>query len=348
MKNRIQKLLELSDYSNKLYRLDEMNIRINDINFWQDSKIAANILKEKKIIEDRINELNDIQSDYKNMQEMSEIEEFKNEYETEYEKLERKLDELEFALILSDNDDIENAILTIHSGAGGSEACDWVQILFRMYSMYCKNMNYNVEILDEQEGDVAGIKSITFSVNGKYAYGYLKAEMGVHRLIRNSPFDSNNSRHTSFASVDVLPNIQNDIEIILNNDDLRYDYFRGSGAGGQHRNKTDSAVRITHLPTGMVAQCQNERSQGQNKEIAFKMLKMRIYEAEKQKIMEQKRVTDGKKSRIDFGSQIRTYTFQPYQLVKDHRTNMETGNIQNFLDGDIQPFIMEYLKNDQH
>jgi len=275
---------------------------------------------------------------------MSELEEFKEEYISSMSELNHKIENLEFIKKFSGKNDKENAIITIHSGAGGTEACDWVQILFRMYAMFCKSMDFNIEILDEQVGDVVGIKSITFKSDGKYSYGYFKAEIGVHRLIRNSPFDANNKRHTSFASVDVLPDIEDDIKIEIDKKDLKWDYFRGSGAGGQHRNKTETAVRIVHIPTGIMSQCQNERSKSQNEQNALKILKLRLYNNELSKLNKEKQLSESEKLKINFGSQIRTYTLQPFQLIKDHRTNMETGNVDKFLDGDIKKFIIEYLK----
>jgi len=339
MQNKINNILELYEYDEKQRRLEELNYLLLNENY---NCNFVEFLKEKSQLENDLYELQEIKDLYDNCREMSEFEEFKEEYTYSVSELNHKIENLEFRKIFSGKNDKDNAIITIHSGAGGTEACDWVQILFRMYAMFCKSENFNIEILDEQVGDVVGLKSITFKVSGQYSYGYLKAEIGVHRLIRNSPFDANNKRHTSFASVDVLPDINREINIEINEKDLKWDYFRGSGAGGQHRNKTETAVRIVHLPTGIAAQCQNERSKLQNEQNALKILKLRLYNNEIKKLNDEKFAVD--KSDIKFGSQIRTYTLQPFQLIKDHRTNLETGNVNKFLDGDIKNFIIEYLK----
>lgn len=240
--------------------------------------------------------------------------------------------------------DVNNAIVSMHPGAGGTESQDWVEMLYRMYTRWAEKHNFVVKELDYLEGDEAGIKSVTFLVQGEYAYGYLKGEMGVHRLIRISPFDSGGRRHTSFASVEVLPEIEGDIEIEINPDDLRIDTYRASGAGGQHINKTSSAVRITHIPTNTVVACQSERSQIQNRETAMKMLKSKLFDLKEKE--RQKNIADlkGEQKDIAWGSQIRSYIFCPYTLVKDHRTNYEVGNVQAVMDGQIDDFIEEYLK----
>lgn len=246
--------------------------------------------------------------------------------------------------LLSHEHDRSNAIVSIHAGAGGTEACDWVAMLLRMYSFYAERHSYSLDFIDETIGEVAGIKSITFIVKGDYTYGYLKGEGGVHRLVRISPFDANKRRHTSFAAVEVFPEVSDDIKIDINEKDLRIDTYRSSSAGGQHVNKTDSAIRITHLPTGIVAQCQNERSQHKNKEVAMKVLKARLYEKELRE--KESQIEEARQSQKDmtFGSQIRSYVFQPYQQVKDMRTGYETGNVQAVMDGGIDNFIYEYLK----
>lgn len=341
MQNKINNILKLYEYDEKQRRLEELNYLLFNENYNYN---FVEFLKEKSQLENDLYELQEIKDLYDNCREMSEIEEFEEEYTYSMSELNHKIENLEFRKIFSGKDDEENSIITIHSGAGGTEACDWAQMLFRMYAMFCKSMNFNIEILDEQIGDVAGIKSITFKSIGEYSYGYFKAEAGVHRLIRNSPYDANNKRHTSFASVDVLADINTNIDIQINSSDLKWDYFRGSGAGGQHRNKTETAVRIVHIPTGITAQCQNERSKTQNEQNALKILKLRLYNNELLKINEEKKNIDKDKLKINFGSQIRTYTLQPFQLIKDHRTNLETGNVNRFLDGDIKNFIIEYLK----
>lgn len=251
-------------------------------------------------------------------------------------------------MLFLDKDDSRNSILTIHPGAGGTESQDWAQMLLRMYLRYAENKNFQYEILDEIPGEEAGLKSVTIHIKGDYAYGLLSQESGVHRLVRISPFDSNQRRHTSFASVFVYPEVEEDIEIEINPEDLRIDTYRASGRGGQHVNVTDSAVRITHLPTGILVQCQNERSQHKNKASAMKVLKSRLYELEKQKKMAQKEKLEDSKSDIAWGNQIRSYVLHPYRMVKDLRTNVETGDVDKVLDGDLDLFIMESLKKRVH
>ena len=255
-----------------------------------------------------------------------------------------KVEKLELQTFLSGKYDKNNAIVTIHPGAGGTESQDWAEMLYRMYTRWASKSNYQVNEVDFLEGDEAGIKSVTFEVIGENAYGYLKGEMGVHRLVRISPFDSNSRRHTSFASVEVLPEITDDIELDINPDDLRVDTYRASGAGGQHVNKTSSAVRITHIPTNIVAQCQSERSQIQNRETAMKMLKSKLLDLKEKEQKEKIEDLKGVQRDIAWGSQIRSYVFCPYTLVKDHRTNYEVGNVQAVMDGDLDGFIESYLK----
>lgn len=250
---------------------------------------------------------------------------------------------MEFKRILGDPDDERNAIVSINSGAGGTEAQDWSEMLLRMYLRYTERMGFEVQMLDMQEGEEAGIKSATFVVKGPYAYGYLKGESGVHRLVRISPFDSNKRRHTSFSSVFVSPEIDDTIEVEIDEGDLRVDTFRASGAGGQHVNKTDSAVRITHIPTGVVVSCQNERSQHQNRVNALRILRARLYELEKEKQREKLEELHSTKKEIGWGSQIRSYVLHPYRMIKDHRTEYETGNVEPVLDGDLNEFIQRYL-----
>jgi len=257
--------------------------------------------------------------------------------------LQAALDERELEIMLTGEHDAGNAILTIHPGAGGTESQDWAEMLYRMYLRWAEGRGYRVEALDYQKGDEAGIKSATLMVRGKDAYGFLRAESGVHRLVRISPFDSSGRRHTSFASVYAYPELNDEIEVAVDEKDLRVDTYRSSGAGGQHVNVTDSAVRITHLPTGIVVSCQNERSQHRNRDMAMKILKSRLYDLERRKRDEKRAVEEGAKKDIDFGSQIRSYVLQPYTLVKDHRTGFERGDVQTVLNGDIDPFIRSYL-----
>ena len=259
-------------------------------------------------------------------------------------KLEKNIEDLKIATLLSDKYDQNNAILTLHPGAGGTESQDWVQMLYRMYLKWASSNGYTVKELEYLDGDEAGIKSVTFLVSGENAYGYLKGEMGVHRLIRISPFDSGGRRHTSFASVEVLPEITDDVEVNINMDDLRIDTYRASGAGGQHVNKTDSAIRITHLPTNIVVSCQSERSQTMNKETAMKMLKSKLITLKEKENKETIDELKGIQMDIAWGSQIRSYVFCPYTLVKDHRTNYEVGNVDAVMNGEINEFMQEYLK----
>tara|TARA_B100002052_G_C15884611_1_gene600987 strand:- start:3460 stop:4326 length:867 start_codon:yes stop_codon:yes gene_type:complete len=275
------------------------------------------------------------------------IEFIEDEVDDEYivilKKFSEKLDEFEIKNILNNEDDARDAIISIHPGAGGTESQDWAEMLYRMYSRWIEKKKFKSKLLDYQQGDEAGIKDVSIEVNGKFSYGYLKSEMGVHRLVRISPFDSNGKRHTSFASVFVYPVIDDEIDVEINDKDIKIDTYRASGAGGQHVNKTDSAVRITHLPTSIVVQCQNERSQLKNKNTAMKILKSKLY----QKVLDERKKDfdnfSGDKKEIAWGSQIRSYVFHPYSLIKDHRTDAQTSNISLFMDGDIDLFIKQYL-----
>lgn len=266
------------------------------------------------------------------------------EVEEELQSFEEVLEEMRIQTLLSGEYDKDNAIVTLHAGAGGTESCDWAGMLYRMYTRWAEQKGFSVEVLDFLDGEVAGIKAVTFQVNGENAYGYLKSEKGVHRLVRISPFNAAGKRQTSFASCDVVPDIEDDIDIEINEDDLRIDTYRASGAGGQHINKTSSAVRITHLPTGIVVQCQNERSQHSNKDKAMQMLKAKLYLLKEQEQAEKVSDIRGEIKEIGFGNQIRSYVMQPYTLVKDHRTNAEIGNVASVLDGNIDLFINAYLK----
>jgi peptide chain release factor 2 len=269
------------------------------------------------------------------------------ESEAEAEKLLADVDAFEFKSLLTGTDDHNNCILTVHSGAGGTESCDWAEMLLRMYTRWMERKGFAFEELDYAPGDAAGIKSATLEVKGEFAYGFLKAEVGVHRLVRISPFDANKRRHTSFASIFVIPEAEDDVVIDIKDEDLRVDTFRASGAGGQHVNKTSSAIRITHIPTGIVVQCQSERSQHKNRDSAMKVLRARLYQMEREK--EEARLAEfaKDKKKIEWGSQIRSYVFQPYQMVKDHRTDAETSNVQAVMDGDIDLFIEAFLGHGQ-
>ncbi len=258
-------------------------------------------------------------------------------------KLDDQIEALELECMFNGEHDLSNAILTIHAGAGGTEAQDWVEILLRMYLRWAESKGFTTEIVDTLPGDEAGIKSVSVLVNGRWAYGYLRSEMGIHRLVRISPFDAGGRRHTSFASVFIFPELDDAIEVEINDKDLRIDTYRASGAGGQHVNKTSSAIRITHLPSGIVVQCQNERSQHRNKDTAMKMLKAQLYEREQANRRDEQQHLHGDKKEIAWGSQIRSYVMQPYRLIKDHRTNHETGNVESVLDGNLDPLIKSYL-----
>lgn len=274
----------------------------------------------------------------------SEDEDLFSELNTELKNLEERLENLKLETLLNGKYDSLNAILTLHAGAGGTEAQDWVSMLYRMYTMYAEKMGYKTTLLDILDGDEAGIKSVTFLVEGENAYGYLKSEKGVHRLVRISPFDANARRHTSFASLEVMPELDDTPDIVIKPEDLKVDTYRSSGAGGQHVNKTESAIRITHIPTGIVVSCQTERSQIQNRETAMKMLYGKLAEMQEQEELDKLSSIRGDIKKIEWGSQIRSYVFHPYNLVKDHRTGYETSNIQAVMDGDLQPFITDYLK----
>ena len=318
-----------------------------DPDFWKDSQGATAILKRISRIEKEIELWTDLTRRHDDMEVLFEfVEEGEtglDEVEKELRQYQKIIDDAEMKLILGKPEDIQNAIISIHPGAGGTESQDWAQMLYRMYTRWAEKEDYKIEVIDVQPGDEAGIKDVTFEIKGEYAFGMAKAEAGVHRMVRISPFDSASRRHTSFASVFVYPAVEEDIEIDINPTDLRIDTYRASGAGGQHVNKTDSAVRITHIPTGVVAQCQNERSQHKNKSQAMKILKARLYKIELEKEKEKNKELEDQKMDIGFGSQIRSYVFHPYQMVKDHRTKEENGNTQAVMDGKLNPFIKAYL-----
>lgn len=286
-------------------------------------------------------------SDIEFLLELLKLEEDQNGYE-ELNKLikdfENFVEENTITLLLNGEYDSCNAILTLHAGAGGTEAQDWASMLFRMYSMFCEKNGYKLSVIDSLDGDEAGLKSITFMVEGEKAYGYLKTEKGVHRLVRISPFDANKRRHTSFASLEVMPEIDEETSVEINMEEVRVDTYRSSGAGGQHINKTDSAIRLTHIPTGIVVTCQNERSQIQNREMAFKILRSKLIALKEEEREKNLKEIKGEIKKIEWGSQIRSYVFCPYTMVKDHRTNYETANVDAVMNGDLKPFILDYLK----
>ena len=342
----LKKALNLDGLEGKKKELEQVQ---QQDGFWNDMSKAQSVNKELARIENKIKQFKALESRVEDLGvliSLSEEENDENEFEAideENKKLKKDLAELKISTLLNGKYDANNAILTLHAGAGGTEAQDWVQMLFRMYTRYCEKMKFKVDVVDSLAGDEAGIKSITFIVEGENAYGYLKAEKGVHRLVRISPFDSNARRHTSFASLEVMPEVEDDADVVINPDDIRIDTFRSSGAGGQKVNKTDSAIRITHFPTGIVVSCQNERSQVQNKEVAFQMLRSKLIELQERERQEKEAEIKGEIKKIEWGSQIRSYVFCPYTLVKDHRTNYENPNINAVMDGDIEGFINDYL-----
>ena len=339
------------DIANLQNELTNLEKQTTENNFWEDAKNSSKVLKRINEIKNKVEQFKSIKSEASNLKEIVEL--LKQESDEELEKelhhgtqtLEKDIEKLEISTLLSGKYDINNAIVTLHPGAGGTEAQDWVEMLYRMYTRWANANGYKIEGLDYLPGDEAGIKSVTFLVSGDYAYGYLKGEQGVHRLVRISPFDAGGRRHTSFASVEVLPEITEDIEVDINPDDLRIDTYRASGAGGQHINKTSSAIRITHIPTNIVVSCQTERSQIQNRETAMKMLKSKLLHLKEQEHKDTIEELKGIQMDIAWGSQIRSYVFCPYTLVKDHRTNYEVGNVQAVMDGDLNGFIDSYLRN---
>ena len=318
--------------------------------FWTNNDKKDEILSKIKNNKKICTTYTELKNELDNVYEMSELvmeefdEDIKKEILKSTKKLEKEIEKLELQTLLSGKFDSNNAILTIHPGAGGTESQDWAEMLYRMYTRWAEKNGYEVKEVDYLEGEEAGIKSVTFEVLGQNAYGYLRSEMGVHRLVRISPFDSGGRRHTSFASVEVLPEITDDIDIQINPDDLRVDTYRASGAGGQHINKTSSAVRITHIPTNIVCACQSERSQIQNRETAMKMLKSKLLDLKEKEQKDKIEDLKGVQMDIAWGSQIRSYVFCPYTMVKDHRTNYEVGNVQAVMDGEIDGFIESYLK----
>ena len=342
--------MSLFDIAEKKQELESLEAKTLEQDFWNDSKESGKVLAKIKSLKDIVSNYYKIYDEVVNLIEMTDLvmsdfdDDLKKEILSNTKIASDKVEKLELQTFLSGKYDKNNAIVTIHPGAGGTESQDWAEMLYRMYTRWASKSNYEVNEVDFLEGDEAGIKSVTFEVIGENAYGYLKGEMGVHRLVRISPFDSNSRRHTSFASVEVLPEITDDIELDINPDDLRVDTYRASGAGGQHVNKTSSAVRITHIPTNIVAQCQSERSQIQNRETAMKMLKSKLLDLKEKEQKEKIEDLKGVQRDIAWGSQIRSYVFCPYTLVKDHRTNYEVGNVQAVMDGDLDGFIESYLK----
>ena len=349
-KNRIDdlsKTLKVDELNSELAGLES---KMNDPAFWNDkeesSKTSARVSQIKRTLQSynevnqELNDLNDLIEIYKE----ETVEEYESEIKNAVKSISKQLDTLEISVLLSDKYDNSNAIITIHPGAGGTEAQDWAQMLYRMYARWAQANDFKFEELDYLDGDEAGLKSVTFLVSGPFAYGYLKSENGVHRLVRISPFDAGGRRHTSFASVEVLPEIDDNTDVEIKPEDIKMDVFRASGAGGQHINKTSSAVRLTHIPTGIVVSCQTQRSQFQNKDYAMKMLKSKLIAIKEKENLATIDDLKGVQMDIAWGSQIRSYVFCPYTMVKDHRTNYEVGNVEAVMDGDIDEFIFAYLK----
>lgn len=337
------------DLEGQKARLEEIEHQLSRPGVWDNPESLTPVLKEKSYLEEELAKFTELR---KMQQDVLEWLSFADDEQTQdilgalrenMSAFRKKLDKIELEAFMSGKDDKNSAILEIHPGAGGTEAQDWAEMLLRMYMRWAENSGYNSEYLDYIQGDEAGVKSVTIQITGDYAYGQLKGERGIHRLIRISPFDASGRRHTSFASVDVYPQVSDDINIEINDEDLRVDVFKASGPGGQHVNKTSSAIRITHMPTGIVVQCQSERSQRRNKESALKILKSKLYDLEMEKIEEERQEKYAAKDAISWGSQIRTYTLQPYRLVKDHRTNTEVGDVESVLNGNINPLIRAFL-----
>lgn len=342
----IKKCINVESIEKQIESLKEEQ---NSPDFWTDQKNAQKVSKELKILENKVETIKKIEDSRQYIVELLELLKTEDDNDmladlnTELDKLSKLVETTFLSTLLNDKYDENNAIMTIHSGAGGTESQDWASMLYRMYTRFAERNNFKLKVMDLQEGDVVGIKSVTFMLEGDNAYGYMKCEKGVHRLVRISPFDSNARRHTSFASVDVMPEIENDTDIVIDEKDLRIDTYHSSGAGGQNVNKTESAIRITHIPTGIVVNCQIERSQMQNKATAFQMLRAKLAALKQEQEENERKSIQGELKKIEWGSQIRSYVFCPYTLVKDHRTDFETSNINAVMDGDILDFINAYL-----
>ncbi|MDZ7599122.1 MAG: peptide chain release factor 2 [Desulfobacterales bacterium] len=354
LRKKFEQLKDYLDLPAKENRLKEIEFQIGKDRFWDNPEETRPILKERAVLAAQVDRYHALVKELEESEILMELGLEESDADTVQEAhrlletLDRRIGAFILSLMLDGEDDSNNAIVSINAGAGGTEAQDWAEMLFRMYSRYVDRKGYSLELIDLQPGDEAGIKSVTFTASGDFAYGFLKSEIGVHRLVRISPFNASGKRHTSFASVFVFPELENDIVVEIEEKDLRIDVFRASGAGGQHVNKTSSAVRITHLPSGIVVQCQQEKSQHRNKDLAMKVLKSRLYQAEKRRQEEKlQEIHDGKED-IAWGSQIRSYVLQPYQMVKDHRINMDVGDVNSVLDGDLDPFIEGVLLSKKH
>ncbi|WP_152908985.1 peptide chain release factor 2 [Thermincola ferriacetica] len=349
---RLEELRVSLDIAGKVRAVNVLEEKTAEQGFWDNPVEAQKVMREINDLKDTVELYNTLKRQYDDVYTLWELgmedddpDEIEKEVARDIRHLRHNIEQAELTLLLGDKYDKGNAIISLHAGAGGTEAQDWVQMLLRMYTRWAEEKGYKIDTLDLLPGDEAGIKSASISIEGPYAYGYLKSEKGVHRLVRISPFDASGRRHTSFASVDVLPEVDDETEIVIDPADLRIDTFRSGGAGGQHVNKTDSAVRITHIPTGIVVQCQNERSQHSNRLKAMKLLQAKLLDLEIKKKEEELNKLRGEQQEIAWGSQIRSYVFHPYSLVKDHRTGVETGNVQAVMDGEIDEFIAAYLKS---
>ena len=349
IKEKINNLKIIFDIDNKIKEIKELDSVAVSNDFWLDQNKAKKTMEKLNDLKDIVEQWSKLNDKTKDLLEIQNLlltekdESLEKELQDGIMNLEKEINKLDIKTKLSSPHDKNNAIVSIHAGAGGTESCDWVSMLVRMYSMWAENKGFSIDTVDILDGDEAGIKSITFIIKGEYAYGYMQAEMGVHRLVRISPFDANKRRHTSFASVDVIAEVDDDIDIVIEDKDIRIDTYRSTGAGGQHVNKTDSAVRITHIPTNIVVQSQTERSQTKNKATAMKLLKAKLYdyELEKKRQISEKHYDD--KGLIAWGNQIRSYVFMPYQLVKDHRTEYETAQVEKVMNGEIDEFMNKYL-----
>ena len=346
----LQEVRESLNLDAKIRRIDELDKTMEEPSFWEDAELSTRLVKEAKHLKDTVAEFNRLQNQYEEIGLMIEMGYEENdpaivpEIQKMVDEFSDELEALRLRTLLTGEYDGNNAIMRLNAGAGGTESCDWCSILYRMYCRWAESKGFSVEMLDYLAGEEAGIKSVTLQINGENAFGYLKSERGVHRLVRISPFNANGKRQTSFVSCDVMPDIEEDLDVEINPDDLRIDTYRSSGAGGQHINKTSSAVRITHIPTGIVVQCQNERSQFQNKDRAMQMLKAKLYMLKQQENAEKISDLRGDVKEIAWGSQIRSYVLQPYTLIKDQRTGFESGTVTSVLDGSIDGFISAYLK----
>ena len=349
-KEKLNELGEALDIKGKTAEIEKLEAVTAETGFWDDQEKAQQTLQKMTGLKNSVDGYKKLSADSEDLEALLEMaleeddESMEGEVSSMYKDLEKALEKLEIAVLFSGKYDDHNCIISLHAGAGGTEAQDWVEMLYRMYSRFCEQNGFKTEVLDYLEGDEAGIKSITVAINGPNAYGHFRSEKGVHRLVRISPFDAGGRRHTSFASLDLLPQVETDNEVEINPDDLKIDTYRAGGAGGQHVNKTDSAVRITHIPTGIVVQCQDERSQFNNKDKAMRLLQAKLLEMKVKEHEKELRELRGEHQEIGWGSQIRSYVFQPYRMVKDHRTNYEVGAVDAVMDGDLLGFMVAYLK----